>query len=98
MTCPDDIVLMADPLTDSNDVQWNLPSDVNDNSGIDPIITSSHTPPARFYLGQSVVSFQATDTAGLTTSCSFTVTIKGRVRNNIVPLISTPVIHEVDRV
>ncbi|XP_071494926.1 sushi, von Willebrand factor type A, EGF and pentraxin domain-containing protein 1-like [Diadema antillarum] len=46
-----------------------------DNSGIRPDLVGSHNPPHHFHIGLTVVTYVATDMAGHTAQCNFTVEI-----------------------
>jgi hypothetical protein len=71
--CPGPITQNADPGQCDAAVTWTAPSFI-DLCGISSV-TSTHSPGATFPVGSTTVTYTATDDGGLTTDCSFTVTI-----------------------
>ncbi|XP_072024954.1 hyalin-like [Amphiura filiformis] len=57
-------------------VIWTEPM-VSDNSGVPPSVTSSHQPGDTIAVGQTVVSYTATDSSGNTAMYSFIVIVAG---------------------
>ncbi|XP_071494914.1 sushi, von Willebrand factor type A, EGF and pentraxin domain-containing protein 1-like [Diadema antillarum] len=72
--CPSSINDTTDDLMPTREVNWTVPVPT-DNSGIRPDLVGSHNPPHHFHIGLTVVTYVATDTAGLTSQCNFTVEI-----------------------
>lgn len=70
--CPTAITQGNDAGLCSAVVNWTAPS-ATDNCGV--TLTASHTAGATFIVGQTSVSYVATDTSGNVDSCSFIVTI-----------------------
>ncbi|XP_038055943.1 mucin-17-like [Patiria miniata] len=72
--CPMNITLPSDNTTSTTIVSWTPPT-ATDNSG-DPVTLDVTTEPGSpFGLGVSVVTYTATDAAGLVSTCDFSVTI-----------------------
>ncbi|XP_038074659.1 mucin-3A-like isoform X2 [Patiria miniata] len=72
--CPMNITLPSDNTTSTTIVSWTPPT-ATDNSG-DPVTLDVTTEPGSpFSLGVSVVTYTATDAAGLVSTCDFSVTI-----------------------
>ncbi|XP_008426204.1 sushi, von Willebrand factor type A, EGF and pentraxin domain-containing protein 1 isoform X1 [Poecilia reticulata] len=57
-------------------VVWDVPQ-FSDNSGGRLTVTSSHKPGSLFPVGETVVQYTATDTAGNSRICNLTVTVQG---------------------
>ncbi|XP_071494889.1 sushi, von Willebrand factor type A, EGF and pentraxin domain-containing protein 1-like [Diadema antillarum] len=72
--CPSSINDTTDDLMPTREVNWTVPMPT-DNSGIRPDLVGSHNPPHHFHIGLTVVTYVATDMAGLTAQCNFTVEI-----------------------
>ncbi|WP_242131768.1 LamG-like jellyroll fold domain-containing protein [Aestuariivivens marinum] len=70
--CPSNIILDNISGTCSNTATWTPPT-ASDNCSV--TLTSSHTPGDTFNVGTTTVTYTATDPAGNTDTCSFTVTI-----------------------
>ncbi|XP_038051960.1 uncharacterized protein LOC119724809 isoform X2 [Patiria miniata] len=73
-TCPGHVVNGTDPAISTSVVYWQEPT-FADNVGIDDVI-STHNPGDVFDLGNSTVTYTATDTSGNTAICSFVVTVE----------------------
>nr|XP_054749141.1 hyalin-like [Lytechinus pictus] len=71
--CPDDVILVLANGSSVANVTWSAPT-ASDNGEIAELV-SSQQPPALFPIGVTTVTYTARDTAGLTSSCSFNVTI-----------------------
>uniref|UniRef100_A0A8C2X8M0 Sushi, von Willebrand factor type A, EGF and pentraxin domain-containing protein 1 n=1 Tax=Cyclopterus lumpus TaxID=8103 RepID=A0A8C2X8M0_CYCLU len=55
---------------------WEVPQ-FSDNSGGRLTVTSSHTPGSVFPVGETLVQYTATDAAGNSRICNFTITVQG---------------------
>jgi hypothetical protein len=74
-TCPNDITLYTD-----NDLDVQLPSSFKRPTATDnarpPAVTVSGFPANSYFpIGRTVVNYTASDAAGLSTSCIFSVTV-----------------------
>ncbi|MCB9354614.1 MAG: HYR domain-containing protein [Lewinellaceae bacterium] len=86
LSCPDDIVMDTDPGLCSAIVIWSDPT-THDNCGMPTLMqTGGLTSGSAFPKGTTVVSFQSTDAAGNSTTCSFSVTVE----DNEAPMITCP--------
>lgn len=74
-SCPVDVRLVLANGTSTANVMWTAPT-ASDN-GVVAEVVSSQQPPAAFSIGVTTVTYTARDTAGLTSTCSFNVTIIG---------------------
>merc|ERR1712054_621107 len=72
--CPDDITQDTDAGVSTAAVSWTEPT-ASDNSAI-ANSGSTHAPGDSFTVGDTIVEYSATDDSGLTSLCSFTVTIE----------------------
>lgn len=84
ISCPGDMVVSTDASECSAEVNYTVTAD-DDNPGV--TLSCSVPSGSTFPKGETLVSCTATDTAGNTTSCEFTV----RVDDNEPPDISCPV-------
>src|SRR5262249_37534302 len=84
ITCPANITVNTAPTVCTSNVTFTVTA--NDNCGAAPVVS---TPPSGFAfpVGTTVVTNVATDGAGNTNICTFTVT----VRDNHPPIINCPV-------
>ena len=57
-------------------VTWTEPT-ATDNDGV-KAVTSDHKPNEKFPIGETTVTYTATDNSGNTASCSFKITVKGK--------------------
>jgi hypothetical protein len=73
--CPANMVVCSDVATT---VTWTPPT-ATDNCGGSPTISSTHAPGSMFALGITTVVYTATDAAGNTSACSFTVNVSASV-------------------
>jgi hypothetical protein len=71
--CPANITQGTDPLLCSAIVFWAAPTATDNCSGV--TVVSSHNPGDVFSLGTETVVYTATDVAGNTATCQFTVTV-----------------------
>lgn len=71
VSCPADIIAVANTSCTAS-VTWTEPV-FTDNCAI--VITKSHSPGSAFALGQTVVTYTATDASGNRSTCSFKVTV-----------------------
>ncbi|HYC86744.1 MAG TPA: HYR domain-containing protein [Chryseosolibacter sp.] len=71
--CPSPIVAFANDECTAV-VFWEPPR-AEDNCTANPTLTGSHNPGDEFPIGVTVVSYTATDSAGNSTGCSFTITV-----------------------
>ncbi|MEL6637886.1 MAG: HYR domain-containing protein, partial [Bacteroidota bacterium] len=72
--CPDDVTLSVDAGTCEAVHSWTPPTVTDDCSNIIPV--ASNDPGDAFPLGQTVVTYTATDAAGNSNVCSFSVTVE----------------------
>ncbi|XP_030830199.1 uncharacterized protein LOC588928 isoform X14 [Strongylocentrotus purpuratus] len=72
-SCPVDVRLVLANGTSTANVTWTAPT-ASDN-GVVAEVVPSQQPPAAFSIGVTTVTYTARDTAGLTSTCSFNVTI-----------------------
>jgi hypothetical protein len=85
LTCPTNILATTDAGKNFGTVFWRAPTPT-DNSGQAPLVTSTRTPGQTFALGNTTVTYFATDASGNQNSCSFNITIVDAER----PLITCP--------
>lgn len=78
MACPDPVVAYVAPGVTSTRVTWP-PANASDNSGIQPILTSTPARNAVFTQGLSVVTYTATDQSGNRATCTFSVNVLGEL-------------------
>ena len=76
--CPMNRTLLADNTTSTTIVSWTPPT-VTDNSGDNVTLDVTMGPGSLFSLGVTVVTYTATDAAGLVSTCEFSVTILGEL-------------------
>jgi hypothetical protein len=72
--CPGDTTWYAAPGLTAASVYWTPPT-VTDNLDLSPSLGGSAAPGDEFPLGDTVVTYEASDHAGNTTSCSFAVLV-----------------------
>ena len=75
ITCPADINVIGDPATCSAVVSYTTPMGNDNCTGASTVLTSGLASDSSFPVGTTTVTHQVTDAAGLTASCSFTVTV-----------------------
>jgi len=76
VTCPTDIITIAQPDTCGTFVQWTVPVQGIDACSQDTTLANTLTPPGSFFaVGINEVIYQATDTNGKTGTCSFSITV-----------------------
>lgn len=76
ITCPDDIVVAADAGTCEAMVTYDDPED-NDICSIATVTQTAGLPSGSvFPLGETIISYEITDLAGNTGTCSFTITVE----------------------
>ena len=75
---PDDINQRTDPGLPTAAVFWKTPS-ARDNSG-SVVLTSNHNSGDRFPIGDTTVTYTATDQYGNVKTESFTVAVRGEFR------------------
>ncbi|RKI64672.1 HYR domain-containing protein [Corallococcus sp. AB049A] len=83
--CAPDVVVEAEDATGAN-VTYSTAAPFDAVSGPAVTMTSSAPPGSRFALGETPVRITATDAAGNTAACTFTVT----VRDTVAPALSCP--------
>ncbi len=74
MNCPGDLTVGNDPGQCGATVSWIAPTASDNCPGV--LLTTSHTPGAFFDVGITTVTYTATDASGLTSACSFLVTVQ----------------------
>jgi hypothetical protein len=86
LSCPFDVVTNTDPGLCSAVVNWSEPT-THDNCDVPTLIQTGGLPNgSAFPKGVSVISYQSTDNAGNSTTCSFSIT----VNDNELPAITCP--------
>ena len=78
ITCPPDVVNGTEPGLATGIVFWE-PATVTDNSMLVITPVADATSGSSFSIGLHTVQFNATDESGNSNSCTFTVTIEGKV-------------------
>jgi hypothetical protein len=86
ITCPDDIVVNNTPGTCGAEVSYTTPVG-EDNCSATTEMTAGFASGTFFPVGTTTVTYEVADSAGLTASCSFTVTVK----DVDAPVITCPV-------
>ena len=98
LTCPPDITLFTGPGDEDCLVPYAPQAIATDNC--DPSVTIGSNAPAQFPLGQTVVTFTATDDAGNVATCTMTVTVVDDtppvITNLTVPIMPIQVNEEID--
>jgi hypothetical protein len=82
--CPSNITTGTQAPLCSAVVSWTAPTATDNCPGV--VLTSTHNPGATFPKGITTVTYTATDAAGLTALCSFTVT----VNDDDAPVVTCP--------
>lgn len=83
-TCPDGFRATADKGKNYTTVSWP-PVVATDNSGTNPVVTSSGVTP-KYHKGKHLVVYNASDQAGNFKICQFYISIDGRLSNAFIPL------------
>jgi hypothetical protein len=78
--CPTDQAYIIPVGNQFMTVQWNAPSAV-DNSGQEPIVTSTHNPDDAFPLGTTTVIYTFSDQSGNVAMCDFNITLSTPIVN-----------------
>lgn len=78
VTCPQNIQQTTAKGSQTATVNWNKPQ-ATDNSGQQVVVFQSLNPPVTLGEGTTTVNVMATDGAGLTSSCTFTITVTGKM-------------------
>ena len=73
IACPDDIMANNEPGQCGASVSWQIPN-ATDNCGAS--VSSDYQPGDFFSVGSTIVTYIATDDAGNTAECTFTVTVR----------------------
>ena len=73
--CPPRIVLPTEPGQSYATATWNVPVPT-DNSN-EPLNASGLQPPQQFNVGNTNIRYDVTDSAGLSSSCVFSVDVRG---------------------
>jgi hypothetical protein len=84
--CPNDFSVPVNPATCTAIVTWNEPVITDNCPGVS--YTQTHSPGDAFPLGTTTVTYEATDAAGLVTTCSFDVTVTGTCNPNVELVIA----------
>ena len=74
--CPTEITTYAENGGTTATVDWTLPT-VTDNSGVTPEVTSTYEPNSVFNVGNTFVTYTASDESGNAASCFFVVSVIG---------------------
>ncbi|KAJ8300514.1 hypothetical protein KUTeg_022033 [Tegillarca granosa] len=74
VTCPQNIQQTTAKGSQTATINWNKPQ-ATDNSGQQVVVFQSLNPPVTLGEGTTTVNVMATDGAGLTSSCTFTITV-----------------------
>ncbi|EGD73426.1 TK/RTKC protein kinase [Salpingoeca rosetta] len=77
VVCPSDIERLAAVGESSSVAKWELVAPT-DNNGLAVHVSMNRTSGSAFAIGHHVVLVEATDAAGLTATCTFTVTVVGQ--------------------
>ncbi|XP_033640824.1 hyalin-like [Asterias rubens] len=72
--CPTEITTYAENGGTTATVDWTLPT-VTDNSGVTPEVTSTYEPNSVFNVGNTFVTYTASDESGNGASCFFVVSV-----------------------
>ncbi|XP_011674027.2 sushi, von Willebrand factor type A, EGF and pentraxin domain-containing protein 1 [Strongylocentrotus purpuratus] len=75
LTCPEDISNPTDIFMPISTINWEVP-EATDNTPFPVKLRSTHSPPYRFDINTTVVTYSATDLAGNVATCSFNVTVR----------------------
>ena len=86
-TCPDGLRTTADKGKSYTTVSWP-PVVATDNSGINPVVTSSGVTP-KYYIGKHLVKYNASDQAGNSKICQFYISVDGKLSIALIPLATT---------
>ncbi len=86
ISCPANITVNAAAGTCGQAVTYTAPVGTDNCSGVTTVRTAGLASGATFPVGMNTVTYTATDAAGNTASCSFTITVV----DNIPPTISCP--------
>ena len=84
ISCPADINVVAATNTCAATVSYQIPTPFDNCPGATAARTAGLAPNSSFPVGQSVVTYRATDASGNTADCSFTVTVADN-QNPIIP-------------
>ncbi|XP_033099723.1 uncharacterized protein LOC117103263, partial [Anneissia japonica] len=74
ITCPSNINVTTDPMSDMANVTWNDAVAIDNNDGV-LAVYGSESPPSLFPIGQSEVTYNATDSNNNTAECSFDINV-----------------------
>ena len=74
--CPSDQSVTTDSGVATAEVTWTSPT-ATDNFGV-PTLTSTHNSGDDFPIGSNTVTYTATDGAGNTETCTFSVVVSGK--------------------
>ncbi len=76
--CPNDIEETASPGTNSAYVTWTEPR-ATDDSGVTPLFFKNYESGMFFDVGSTLVEYRILDNAGNVATCSFVVTVSGKL-------------------
>ncbi|MDB9961531.1 HYR domain-containing protein, partial [Oceanihabitans sp.] len=84
ITCPSDINEIATSASGTV-VNYTAPTGTDNCSATTALITTLYPSGATFPIGTTTVTYEVTDSAGLTANCSFTVTVTGVLPEIVCP-------------
>ena len=86
-TCPDGFRTTADKGKSYTTVSWP-PVVATDNSGVNPVVSSSGVTP-KYYIGKHLVKYNASDQAGNFKICQFYISVDGKLSIEFIPFATT---------
>lgn len=84
ITCPANLTETATSTTSAT-IAYVDPTGTDNCSGVTTALTAGLASGSTFPLGETTVTYTATDAAGLTADCSFTVTVEGAAPSILCP-------------
>lgn len=90
MNCPNNITVATDPGVDTKTVTWTVPTatDYEGNTVTIAVKPAGYVPPAKFYIGETIIEYKTTDTHAPTSYCHFSVEVKGSFLNKFLSFLS----------
>jgi large repetitive protein len=85
VTCPANIIKVSAPDTCGAIVEWNLPIRGIDACAKDTVLAVTTTPSGTFFtVGETAVTYRATDANGNTGTCSFLITVSDTTKPTLI--------------